>query len=96
MELKQLLTKKRKGIIQIAQKYGVYNIRIFGSVARGENNSDSDLDFLVDIKSGRNLLERIALIQELEDLLGYKVDVVKSPNLPMLIRDKVFNEAIWL
>ena len=96
MELKQLLTKKRKGIIQIAQKYGVYNIRIFGSVARGENNSESDLDFLVDIKSGRNLLERIALIQELEDLLGYKVDVVKSPNLPMLIRDKVFNEAIWL
>ncbi|ELR98486.1 nucleotidyltransferase family protein [Gloeocapsa sp. PCC 73106] len=96
MELKQLLTEKRKGIIQIAEKHGAYNIRIFGSVARGENNSDSDIDFLVDIESGRSLLDRIALIQELEDFLECRVDVVKSPNLSMLIRDKVFNEAIWL
>lgn len=96
MDLKQLLTEKREKIIQIAEKHGAYNIRIFGSVARGENNSNSDIDFLVDIESGRSLLNRIALMQELEDFLGCKVDIVKSENLPLLIKDKVFNETIWL
>lgn len=96
MEFKQILTEKREEIVKIARKYGAYNIRIFGSVARGENNNDSDLDLLVDIESGRSLLDRIALMQELEDVLGCKVDVVKSQNLPLLIRDKVMNEAIWL
>jgi len=96
MKFKHILAEKREEIIKIAEKHGASNIRIFGSVARGENNSDSDLDLLVDIESGHSLLDRIALIQELEDFLGCKVDVVKSQNLPLLIRDKVLNEAIWL
>ncbi|TVQ41814.1 MAG: DNA polymerase subunit beta [Gloeocapsa sp. DLM2.Bin57] len=96
MKFKQVLAERREEIIKIARKYGAYNIRIFGSVARGENNDNSDLDLLVDIESGRSILDRIALMQELEDFLGCKVDVVKSQNLPLLIRDKVLNEAIWL
>ena len=79
--LKQILQEKRLEILEIAKNYGASNIRVFGSVARGEANSDSDIDFLMDIKSGKNLLDRIALIQDLEDLLHCKVDVAKVENL---------------
>ena len=98
MSLKQqiLIPETKKRIIAIAQDHGAYNVRIFGSVARGEDNPDSDLDLLVDIELGRSLLDRIALKQELEDFLGCQVDVVKSQNLPTLIREKVLSEAIWL
>lgn len=98
MSLKQqiMIPETKKRIIAIAQDHGAYNVRIFGSVARGEDNPDSDLDLLVDIELGRSLLDRIALKQELEDFLGCQVDVVKSQNLPTLIREKVLSEAIWL
>lgn len=96
MNHKQILQEKRLEILKIAKTYGASNIRIFGSVARGEATSNSDIDFLMDIESGKNLLDRIALIQDLEDLLGYKVDVAQPENLHESIKEKVLQEAITL
>lgn len=96
MGIEELLKEKREEILAIAAKHGAYNIRIFGSVARGEAREDSDIDFLVELETNRSLLDRIALIQDLEDLLGRKVDVAKLINLRASIRDRVLNEAIQL
>ncbi|ELS04743.1 putative nucleotidyltransferase [Xenococcus sp. PCC 7305] len=96
MRLKQILKEKRSEIIRIAEVYGASNIRIFGSVARDEATKNSDIDFLMDIEPGKNLLNRIALIQDLEDLLGCKVDVAKPEILHECIRERVLKEAIPL
>ena len=96
MEINELLREKREEILKIAAKHGAYNVRIFGSVARVEATADSDVDFLVEIEQGRNLLDRIALIQDLEALLGRKVDVAKPKNLHEYIREKILKEAVLL
>lgn len=96
MGIEELLLPFREDILRIAAKYGAYNVRVFGSVARGEARVDSDVDFLVELESGRNLLDRIALKQDLEELLQREVDVAKPNNLHELIRDKVLEEAITL
>lgn len=90
------LRNRREEILAIAQKHGAYNIRIFGSVARGEARDDSDVDFLVELEKERSLLDRIGLMQDLEDLLGRKVDVVKPENLHERIRERILGEAIAL
>ncbi|WP_107666674.1 nucleotidyltransferase family protein [Cyanothece sp. BG0011] len=92
----QHIKEKREAIIKIATKYGASNIRIFGSVARGEATENSDIDFLMDIESGHSLLHRISLIQELEDLLNCKVDVAKPQQLHELIKEQVLQESISL
>jgi predicted nucleotidyltransferase len=91
-----LLKEKREEILSIATKYGAFNVRIFGSVARGEDTADSDVDFLVELEPGRNLLDRIALMQDLEDLLGRKVDVATVKGLREYFRDRILNEAVPL
>ncbi|MBW4419091.1 MAG: nucleotidyltransferase family protein [Myxacorys californica WJT36-NPBG1] len=96
MGIDELLADKREEILAIAAQHGAYNVRVFGSVARGEARADSDVDFLVEIEESRSLLDRIALIQDLQDLLGRKVDVAKIQNLHRLIRDRVLEEAIAL
>ena len=96
MEIKELLQEKRAEILKIAAQYGASNVRIFGSVARGKATADSDIDFLMDIQAGRSLLNRIALIQDLEDLLGRKVDVAKPEILHECIREQILKEAIPL
>jgi hypothetical protein len=96
MRLKELLTEKRDEILSLATKYGAFNVRIFGSVARGDETADSDVDFLVELEPGRNLLDRIALIQDLEDLLGTKVDVATVKGLREYFRDRILNEAVPL
>ena len=90
------LQAKQKEIIEISARYGASNIRVFGSYARGEATPNSDLDLLMDLKQGISLLDRIALKQELEDLLGVKVDIAKPENLHEIIREKVLEEAIPL
>ena len=96
MSLKDLLKEKREKILSTATKYGAFNVRIFGSVARGEETADSDVDFLVELEPGRNLLDRIALMQDLEDLLGRKVDVATVKGLREYFRDRILNEAVPL
>jgi predicted nucleotidyltransferase len=95
MDLATLITKKSE-ILAIAQKYGASNIRVFGSCARGDNSPNSDIDFLMDMEKGHSLFYRIQLIQELEDLLGTKIDIAKPETLHSRIRDQVLKEAIYL
>ncbi len=95
MNLEALLNQREK-IRQIASKHGASNIQIFGSVARQENTVDSDIDFLVELDTQRTLLDQIALIQDLEELLGCRVDVVEPDCLHEAIRRQVLQEAIPL
>lgn len=88
------LQQKRQEILQLATQYGAKNLRIFGSVARGEANQNSDIDFLVDMQN--SLLTRIALIQDLETLLNTKVDVVTERGLHEYLKAKILKEAIPL
>jgi uncharacterized protein len=96
MGIQELLLPFREEILRIAAKYGAYNIRVFGSVARGEAKPDSDIDFLVELESKRSLFDYISLIQDLEKLLNRKVDVAEPDHLHDLIREKVLKEAVIL
>ena len=84
----------RQEILDIAKKYGASNIRIFGSVARGEAGPDSDYDFLIELEPGRSAFEIGGLLMDLQDLLGAKVDIVTDRGLNKHIREKVLKEAI--
>lgn len=92
----ETLRSHRNAILQAAARYGVRNIRVFGSVARGDAPAGSDIDLLVELESGRSLIDRIAFMQEMEQLLGQKVDVVNERALHHLIRDKVMREVLPL
>ncbi|GAA6623534.1 nucleotidyltransferase family protein [Scytonema sp. NUACC26] len=96
MGIDEILKAYREEILRIAAEYGAYNVRVFGSVARGEARLDSDVDFLVELEPQRTLLDQIALIQSLSELLGRKVDVTEPETLHDLIRDKVLREAVAL
>ncbi len=96
MGIDEILKAYREEILRIAALYGAYNVRVFGSVARGEARLDSDVDFLVELEPQRTLLDQIALMQSLEELLGRKVDVTEPATLHELIRDKVLREAVAL
>ena len=94
MNIYEHLRTKREEILEMAAKYGAYNVRVFGSVARGEADSDSDVDFLVEMESGRSLLDLDGLLMELQELLGCQVDIVTEKGLRRRIRDRVLNEAV--
>ena len=96
MGIEELLLPLREEILQIAAKHGAYNVRVFGSVARGEAREDSDVDFLVELEPKRSLFDYIALMQDLAELLGRKVDVAEPETLHELIREKVLSEAVAL
>jgi predicted nucleotidyltransferase len=85
--------EKKKEILKIAAEHGARNVRIFGSVARGEARADSDVDFLVDMEPGRTLFDMGGLLMDLRDLLGLEVDVVTEHGLKPRIRDRVLKEA---
>ncbi len=93
MSIYERLQVKREQILQTAAKYGAYNIRIFGSVARQEADANSDVDFLVEMQCGRSLFDIGGLLMELQDILGCKVDVVTEKGLRQRIRERVLNEA---
>ena len=94
MKLSQLLQEKRQDILAIAAKLGAFNVRVFGSVARGEETEKSDVDFLVDYD-----LKQISpwfpggLLMDLQDLLGCKVDIVTEKVLSHFIKEQVLSEA---
>jgi Predicted nucleotidyltransferases len=91
-----MLTSRRTDILRIAARYGIENVRVFGSFARGKNRPDSDLDLLVDLEPGRSLLDIIAAKQDLEDLLKRSVDVVTERSLSPYFRDSVTQEVVYL
>jgi uncharacterized protein len=88
------LARVREQILAAAARHGAGNVRVFGSVARGEADAASDIDFLVDFEPGRSLLDLAALLVDLEDLLGHPVDVVTEPGLKARIRQRVLAEAV--
>lgn len=96
MNLKDLLEKKREEILRTAAKHGARNVRVFGSVARGEADEESDLDLLVEMEPGRSLLDRAALWLALQEVLGRKVDVVSDRGIKPRIRERVLREAVPL
>ena len=90
------LRSRRDEILSIAAHHGARNIRVFGSVARGEDRADSDVDFLVEVERGRSLLDVIALEQELEELLGRRVEVLTVGGLSPYLQDGILAEAARL
>ena len=96
MDLREVLTRKRDEIAKIAAIHGARNIRVFGSVARGEADEKSDIDFLVEMEPGRSLLDLGGLLMDLQEVLGRDVDVVTERGLNPRIRDRVLREAVLL
>lgn len=96
MGIDELLKVKREAILRIAAKHGARNVRVFGSVARGESDDRSDIDIVVEMEHGRSLLDLAALWRELNELLGIRVDVVTDKGLRDSIREEVLREAIPL
>jgi predicted nucleotidyltransferase len=96
MGIADLLKFKRPEILRLAQAYGAHNVRIFGSVARGEARPESDVDFLVEMDSGRSLLDLIELSQNLETLLQRKVDILTDQGLSPYLEQRILAEAIPL
>ena len=95
-DIAQVVRDKREEILRIAASHGAHNVRIFGSVARGEAGPDSDVDFLVDMGAGRTLLDLAHLFMDLEALLGCRVDVAEPEGLHWYIRERVMSEATLL
>lgn len=96
MTQEQRLQEKRDEILGIAARHGAFNVRVFGSVARGEADEHSDIDFIVAFEPGRSLLDHAALLLDLQELLGCKVDVVSDRGIKPRFRDRVLNEAVPL
>ena len=96
MEMNERLKERREDILRIAARHGAHNVRIFGSVARGDADEESDIDFLVELEPGRNLLDLGGLLMDLQDLLGRQVDVVTENGLRSRIRERVLREAVLL
>ena len=87
------ISDKRSEIAQIARRHGASNIRVFGSIARGDADNNSDIDFLVDLESGRSLLDLGGLLMDLQRLLGRPVDVITEKGLRPRMRERVLREA---
>ncbi|MBZ5586912.1 MAG: nucleotidyltransferase family protein [Acidobacteriia bacterium] len=96
MTLEELRSSYRDQVLSLAEKRGARNVRVFGSVARGEQRPDSDLDLLVDFDPGRSLLDLTGLWIDLENALGCKVDVVSSRGFRPRLASEVLREAISL
>jgi len=90
------LLQKRQEILAIAKKHGAQNVRVFGSVARGDTHNESDIDFLVELEPGRSLFDLGGLLYDLQSLLGVGVDVVTENGLRARIRERVLREAVPL
>jgi predicted nucleotidyltransferase len=87
------LKLKRKDILRLAKQYGATQVRVFGSVARGEAGPNSDVDFLVEMDPDRSMFDLGGLLVELEDLLHCKVDILTEMSLHWYIRENVLQEA---
>ena len=88
-----LLKDNRDQILAMAARHGARNVRVFGSFARGEAGPDSDVDFLVEMEEGRSLMDIGALVMDLEELLGRRVQVAEPTGLHSYLKDRVLKEA---
>lgn len=93
MKAEDIVVSHREEILATARKHGAYNVRVFGSVARGEACPDSDIDFLVNLEAGRSLMDLARLLRELQSLLGKNVDVVTEAGLRPRIHPQVLKDA---
>jgi uncharacterized protein len=91
-----LLARHRAEILRIAAAHGARNVRVFGSLARGEGGEESDLDVLVELEDGRTLLDLVRLKRELEEVTHCEVDVVTDNGLSPYMRDEILGEAVPL
>ena len=96
MKMDEVVLPNREKILQLADQYGARQVRVFGSVARRQDDAGSDIDFLVDMEPGRSLFDLGGFLVDLEKLLNSKVDVVTERGLKERIRDRVVNEAVLL
>lgn len=96
MNAADTLRRKRDEVLRIADRYGARRVRVFGSVARGETGPASDVDLLVEMEPGRSLLDLVALWQDLEDLLGCRVDLVTEGGLSPYLRDRIHAQTVAL
>jgi predicted nucleotidyltransferase len=93
MSIYDQLKDKREAILRLASERGAYNVRVFGSVARGEALAESDVDFLVDLEPGRSLFDLGGLLMDLQEMLGVRVDVVTEEGLRERVRQTVLKDA---
>jgi predicted nucleotidyltransferase len=96
MRMSTLLAEKREEILRIAARHGAYNVRVFGSMARGDAGPASDVDLLVDVQPAHSAFFPGGLVADLEDLLGRRVDVVEPAGLHWYLRDTILQEAVPL
>jgi uncharacterized protein len=96
MSIGEVLRERRDEILRIAARHGAHNVRVFGSVARGEAGPESDIDLLVDIGSRTSSWFPIGLIDDLEQLLGRKVDVLTDGGVSPYLREQIYREAVPL
>ena len=96
MTTSDILKSKRDEIIRLAEQHGARNVRVFGSVARGEAGPTSDVDLLVEMDCGRSLLDLIELSQDLESFLERKVDILTDEGLSPYLEQRIHAEAVPL
>jgi hypothetical protein len=93
MNRAELVQQKKQAIRRIAQEHGATEIRLFGSVASGEDSEDSDIDFLVELEDGRSLLDLGGMLMDLQEELGVEVDLTTTGSMPDHIRKRVLQES---
>lgn len=96
MTATDIIKARRDDILAVARRHGAHNVRLFGSMARGEAAAESDIDILVAMDQGRSLLDVIDLSHELEELLQRRVDVLTEGGLSPYLRDRIYAEAVAL
>lgn len=94
--LRTLREDKRREVLAAAQRHGAVNVRVFGSVARGDATPQSDVDLLVEWEPGRSLLDHVDLVLDLQDLLGTHVEIGTERSLHWYVRERILAEALAL
>jgi predicted nucleotidyltransferase len=96
MGIKEIVEEKRDEILAIAERFGARNVRVFGSVARGDADEDSDVDLVVEFDDDSSLMDHAAMMLELEALLGRRVDIAPEKCLRPRVKERVEREAVPL